>query len=161
MSTLKRHFRQAYHMRVQIGLTSCKGDFDLVVVHLVNFIEIRSHVFGCEIDKMIGCRAALNIAIGAFNIAKRSRVKPQGLKLFEKDRGPFFTFGGDGRILEFTGIDRRVHDMALTRKLLTVIHNRVKAVERFVAIRPYKRSSFVRTGVNLSLNPHYSVTELS
>ena len=115
-------------MRVQIRLASRKGDFDIVIIHLGNFIEIRRHVFGCEIDEVIGGGAALNITIGAFDVAKRTRIKPKGLEFFKKDRGPPLTFGSGGRVLEFTRVNKCVHVSLLAGILLTVTHNYVSNI---------------------------------
>ena len=70
MAAFQRHFGQAQHMRVQIRLTARKSDFNFMIIHLVNFVEIWSHIFGREINEMVGGRAALDITIGAFNIAQ-------------------------------------------------------------------------------------------
>ena len=59
-------------MRIEIRLAARKRDFDFVVIKRVNLIKIGAHIIGGQIDEMIRRWAAEDIAIGAFNIAKRA-----------------------------------------------------------------------------------------
>ena len=91
-------------MRIEIGFSARKGDFDGALAHLVDFVEIWRHIFGRQIDEMICRRGAFDVAIGAFNIALRSRVKPQRIQFLEEDLRALLAFGGDARVFEFFGI---------------------------------------------------------
>ena len=135
-------------MRVEIRFAARKGDFDGALAHFVYLVEIGRHILRREVNEMIRGRRAFDIAIGAFDIALRSCVKPQRIQFLEEDLGTLLALRCNARVFEFFRIEYNGHAGLLSLRIRAVMKNTLKVTHLLCA---------VCIGMNLSLSSRHRV----
>ena len=94
------------HLGVHERFATGKGNLAHGPVACFELVKIVTHLVSGNVDQRIIGRAGVDIAIHAFDVAQRSGVEPERLRIGQRNSCPRLPFGGQGRILEFAHVCR-------------------------------------------------------
>ena len=112
---IQRRPRHVDHLRVHEGFAAGEGNFGDRPAPLRYLIEKGFHLLRSHVDQSVVGRAALDVAVGAFDIAERPGVEPKRFRRGQADFRAWLAFGCDVGVLEFAfiGGDHILHGAAL------------------------------------------------